>query len=382
MTFGFIPTVMLPCDTNNILWVEKYRPKKLEDMTQNKYLLDLFRSSVKTKNIPHFLFYGPPGSGKTSAILAIGRELFKEYFSDRVIEFNASDDRGINAVREKITGEAKKYVTEVVSKDRTHIPPFKIIILDEADSMTEEAQDALRVIIEQYSSVTRFCFICNYIGKITSAIKSRCSIIYFKKLSNACMINKLKNIAIQERLELDENILNTVLDISNGDMRKAIMMLQNLKYLYLFKKSLHKPISKIPSKELEYLPTTFLGNKIGEKITESDVYQIATYFSLEKAAEILQRAMQMESIVQLSELSKEIIATGYPVDNILAQLNKEVLKSNKLTDKEKAMILIYSGDIFYKLKECSNEYIQLLNYLSCVSGIKFHNRVYSDLGGG
>jgi replication factor C subunit 2/4 len=213
---------------DSVPWFEKYRPRRLADMTQTQNLLDLFKNSIETGDMTHYLFYGPPGTGKTSAILAMGREIFKEYFQTRVIEFNASDDRGINAVREKISNDAKKYVTETVSEDGSRIPPYKIIILDEADSMTDEAQDALRVIIEQYSGVTRFCFICNYISKITDAIKSRCTPVYFKKLSNECMVGKLNEIAVKESMELPKKILNTIIDVSNGDMRKAIMMLKTL----------------------------------------------------------------------------------------------------------------------------------------------------------
>src|SRR5207253_3400513 len=118
------------------------------------------------------------------------------------------------------TNEAKIKVTETISADGTKIPPYKIIILDEADSMTDEAQDALRVIIEQYSTVTRFCFICNYISKITDAIKSRCSPVYFKKINYECMLNKLNEIATKESMDLPANIFDTIIEVSNGDMRK------------------------------------------------------------------------------------------------------------------------------------------------------------------
>nr|URM62118.1 ATPase family [Mimivirus sp.] len=221
---------------NSVPWIEKYRPRKLKDFVQSQNLINLFKNSTAKGEMTHFLFYGPPGTGKTSVILAMGREIFKEHFTTRVIEFNASDDRGINAVREKITNEAKKFVTQIVKPDGTIIPSYKIIILDEADSMTDEAQDALRVIIEQYSTTTRFCFICNYISKITDAIKSRCTAIYFKKLDDECMIDKLKEISTKESMKLSDEILSTIIDVSNGDMRKAIMLLQNLKYLYSFKK--------------------------------------------------------------------------------------------------------------------------------------------------
>lgn len=357
-------------DIGSLPWVEKYRPKKIDELTQDENLIGLFRNMIITKNIPHFLFYGLSGSGKTSAILAIGREIFKECFSCRVIEFNASDDRGINAVREKISNEAKKYVTEIICQDGSRIPPFKIIILDEADSMTDEAQDALRVIIEQYSGVTRFCFICNYISKITDAIKSRCTAVYFKKLSNDCMIDKLDNIANKEQMTIPKKILNKIIDVSNGDMRKAIMLLQNLKYLYDFKKSQNNLLSNMSLDELKYVLTINTNMNNTMDITEDDIYHIAAFIPMKKANIILENTLLVTSIKEISTLSKEILAMGYPIDNVLMQLNKAVLQTKKLDDTEKAKIIIYAGQIFSKMKECANEYIQLLNYLACIYGIK------------
>lgn len=363
---------------DSIPWIEKYRPRKMEDMKQTQNLIDLFQNSIKTGNLTHYLFYGPPGTGKTSAILAMGREIFKEHFPTRVIEFNASDDRGINAVREKITNEAKKYVTEIINEDGTKIPPYKIIILDEADSMTDEAQDALRVIIEQYSTVTRFCFICNYISKITDAIKSRCSVVYFKKISNKCMINKLNEISIKESMELPKKILNIVIDVSNGDMRKAIMLLQNLKYLYNYKNNMEKPLNDMTVRELKYIPIIPIGSEIKNEITETDIYDIAASISLEKAHLIINDILACNSILEISLLSKKIIAMGYPIDNILIQLNKAILETDKMDDQKKAKIIYYSGKIFLKMKECANEYIQLLDYLSCINGILKGNTAYDQ----
>ena len=361
---------------DSIPWVEKYRPRALCDMTQDKNLIDLFNNNVATGDMTHYLFYGPPGTGKTSAILALGREIFKEHFSTRVIEFNASDDRGINAVRENITNEAKKYVCNMTLEDGTKIPSYKIIILDEADSMTDEAQDALRVIIEQYSTVTRFCFICNYISKITDAIKSRCSLIYFKKLSDECMINKLKQIATKEEMELKDNILKTIIEVSDGDMRKAIMLLQNFKYLYCYKKSLTKKLEQMTIDELKLVRITIREKGIDPEITESDIYEIASCIDITKAHNIIDETLSCKNIKEITLLSKRIISLGYPIDNVLIQLNKSVLETTKLTDHEKAKIIKYSGTIFLRMKECSNEYIQLLDYLSSIRGIKKGMLVY------
>lgn len=364
---------------DSIPWVEKYRPHHLKNVVQDPKLIDMLTNTVKTGSLSHLLLYGPPGTGKTSAILAIGRELFKEHFATRVIEFNASDDRGINAVREKITNEAKKFVAEAKCLDGSTIPPYKIIILDEADSMTEEAQDALRVIIEQYSTVTRFCFICNYISRITDAIKSRCSSVHFKKLSREVMISKLEDIAKLEKMELQQTILESIIDVSNGDMRKAIMMLQNLRYIHNFRELVKKPFNEMTSREMNTASQIHNPSNLQKEITTNDVYMMAACITPTKSNWIIEQALECASIKELSKLTKETVSTGYPVDTILAQLNNSVLNTKKLTDNQKAMIILYSQKILIRMKECSNEYIQLLDYLVHVSGIKkeceYHTRL-------
>lgn len=349
----------------SIPWIEKYRPKNINEISQNHKLIDLFNNCITDKNIPHFLFYGSPGTGKTSAILTIGRAIFKEQYPNRIIEFNASDDRGINSVREKITHEAKKYVATMTSKDGSEIPSYKIIILDEADSMTDEAQDALRVIIEQYSTVTRFCFICNYISKITDAIKSRCSLIYFKKLDNGCMLKKLSDISVMENIELKEDIINTIIDLANGDMRKAIMILQNVKYLYDFKNFLKKSVNKMSLPELKIFNHVNLGC-YKDRVTVQDIYKIASYLDIDQINNIINNTINCKNIYELSGVAKDIIALGYPIDNILFQLNNNILHSEKFTDEHKASIIYNSGNIFLKIRECANEYIQLLSYLTYI----------------
>lgn len=367
------------CEQNldSIPWIEKYRPKKLWDMVQSNELLDLFQNNINTGHMTHYIFYGPPGTGKTSAILAMGREIFEEYFPSRVIEFNASDDRGIGAVREKISNEAKKYVSEIVKENGKKIPPYKIIILDEADSMTDEAQDALRVIIEKYSTVTRFCFICNYISKITDAIKSRCSAIYFKRLTNECMVKKLNDISKKEKIVLSKNIINTVIEVSNGDMRKAIMMLQNLKYLYEYKKDINRPINDISIEKINFMSFFNLKKRTSEEIVKSDIYEIAASISIEKANEIIEEIFKCNNIKNIIEISRSIIRLGYPIDNIISQINNAMLISKKLNNEQKSQIIKYSGNIFFKMKNCANEHIQLSDYLACIYGTKKGIHLYT-----
>jgi replication factor C subunit 2/4 len=173
------------------------------------------------------MFYGPPGTGKTSTILALSKELFgHEFFKQRVTELNASDERGIAVVREKI----KKFAQRKIARHpdgRTDIPPIQICILDEADSMTGDAQAALRRIIEQFSSTTRFCIICNYISKIIDPLASRCVKFRFSPISKEAQMERLKLICEREGVEVaGDDVFNALIDISQGDLRRSINMLQ------------------------------------------------------------------------------------------------------------------------------------------------------------
>lgn len=356
--------------TDYLPWVEKHRPKKLEDLVQDPKLTDIFADYVETGNMPHLLFYGPPGTGKTSAILAICRGIFKEFYSTRVIEFNASDDRGINAVRDKISFEAKKMVSVSRCSDGTMIPPYKVIILDEADAMTDEAQDALRVIIEKYSPGARFCFICNYICKITDAIKSRCYSVYFKKLGTDCVVNKLNLIATEEKMKLAPKIYNTIVEISNGDMRKAIMMLQNLKYLHGLKKKSVNSVCNLTMKEFKHIDAFYRSDKFDSvEITEKEIYNMFAHIDSDHGERIIAKIVSAKNVCELIKIGKNIVALGYPVDNILSQITSLILASDSITDVKKARIINYSNKILYRMKMSSNEYIQLLDYITQINSI-------------
>jgi replication factor C subunit 2/4 len=206
----------------NESWVEKFRPKNLDDVESHEDIIMSLKNCIKTKNLPHLLFFGPSGCGKTSTILALAREIFgSKYWSDRVIELNASDERGIKVVREKI----KRYAMNSVSID-DNIPPWKIIILDEADNMTSDSQFALRKIMEDYSKVTRFCIICNYHNKIIDPIVSRCSLYRFKPIPKENIHLKLKDICLKENSIIDNDSIVMIEKLSRGDLRKAINFLQ------------------------------------------------------------------------------------------------------------------------------------------------------------
>lgn len=176
------------------------------------------------------LFYGPPGTGKTSTILALAKELYgPELMKSRVLELNASDERGIAIVREKVKDFARMQLTNptAASKSRYPCPPFKIIVLDEADSMTQDAQSALRRTMETYSKITRFCLICNYVTRIIDPLASRCSKFRFKSLDQNNAKARLEEIAEKEGVTLEEGALDALIRCSEGDLRKAITFLQS-----------------------------------------------------------------------------------------------------------------------------------------------------------
>ncbi len=176
------------------------------------------------------LFYGPPGTGKTSTILALAKELYgPEMFRTRVLELNASDERGISIVREKVKDFARMQLSNPPPqyKDRYPCPPYKIIILDEADSMTQDAQSALRRTMETYSKITRFCLICNYVTRIIDPLASRCSKFRFKMLDQGNAKKRLEDIAKNESVKLEDRALDALIKCSEGDLRKAITFLQS-----------------------------------------------------------------------------------------------------------------------------------------------------------
>lgn len=183
--------------------------------------------------LPHMLFYGPPGTGKTSTILALAKSLFgPQLFRSRILELNASDERGISIVREKIKDFARVQLSNPPAHDSEYrekypCPPFKIIILDEADSMTQDAQSALRRTMERYSRITRFCLVCNYVTRIIDPLASRCSKFRFKSLDGSAAGSRLEDIAKLEKLSLDDGVVDTLIRCSDGDLRKAITFMQS-----------------------------------------------------------------------------------------------------------------------------------------------------------
>ena len=205
---------------SNVMWVEKYRPKKMTELVNQKDVVGSINSMLKKQSeLPHLLFSGSAGVGKTTAALCLSSEILREHWRTYTLELNASDERGINMVRERV----KKF-SRFAGLD-TEIP-FKIIILDEADEMTSDAQTALRRIIEDTSKICRFILIANNLSKIIAPIQSRCVVFKFTRISDKDIISQLKFIAKQEKIKTDEKGLQTICDHTSGDLRHAINILQ------------------------------------------------------------------------------------------------------------------------------------------------------------
>ncbi|KAJ7180745.1 P-loop containing nucleoside triphosphate hydrolase protein [Mycena filopes] len=214
-----------PFENENLPWVEKYRPVTLDDVVSHKDITTTIEKFIEKNRLPHLLFYGPPGTGKTSTILAVARRIYGSEYRKQILELNASDDRGIDVVREQIKQFAE--TRTLFSKG------YKLIILDEADMMTQQAQAALRRVIEQYTKNVRFCIICNYVNKIAPAIQSRCTRFRFSPLP-IVEVEKRLDAVIEGRTVLEPvtpvkvtpDGKAALLKLSKGDMRRALNVLQ------------------------------------------------------------------------------------------------------------------------------------------------------------
>ncbi|KAK7353215.1 hypothetical protein VNO80_18656 [Phaseolus coccineus] len=315
-------------------WVEKYRPRKVKDVAHQEEVVRVLTNTLETGSCPHMLFYGPPGTGKTTTALAIAHQLFgPELYKSRVLELNASDDRGINVVRTKIKDFAAVAVGTNKRKKGHPCPPFKIIVLDEADSMTEDAQNALRRTMETYSKVTRFFFICNYVSRIIEPLASRCAKFRFKPLSEEIMSSRILYICKEEGLCLDAEALSTLSSISHGDLRRAITYLQSAARLF------------------------------GSSISSENLISVSGVVP-EKVVEAVLQACRSGNFDFANKSVNNFIAEGYPASQMLTQLFEAIVEENDISDEQKARISKKLGEADKCLIDGADEYLQLLDVVS------------------
>lgn len=320
-------------NTQSMPWVDKYRPNRIRNIVHQNELMRTLRNILETGEMPHLLFHGPPGTGKTTTILALAHELFgQNKVKERILELNASDDRGISVVRNEILTFAKMSIGNVDPNYKC--PPFKILILDEADAMTPDAQSALRKIMEETSNVTRFCLICNYVDKIIEPIISRCMQYRFIPIDNKNMISRLKFISKKENIDIDEHIYDLITNVVEGDLRKGIMLLQNVKYF----------------------------SKSGKQIDSHDIYDLVGYAPESKIKNLLEQCGK-SSIVRIINLGETFNSYGYSTYIICSQIGKEIIKMENIGDNVKSNILKKIAKTQCMLNDRANENIQFINLL-------------------
>ena len=317
-------------------WVEKYRPKKISDVSSQEEVTAALKTAIVSGQLPHLLFYGPPGTGKTSTILACCRELYGyEIMKTRVLELNASDDRGIKVVRTKIKAFAQTTVGRATFNG-VQVPPFKIIILDEADTMTETAQAALRRTIEDYSKVTRFCLICNYVSRIIEPLASRCAKFRFKPVPTEPLLHRLQHVADEEHLSLGKNTLNALFDASGGDMRKAITFMQGAAQLVN--------------------PNGMSSNPI----EPSHVHQLSGKIPADVLGSFWE-AVKGGKFDSVQRQVKDLCAEGYSAIAILECITKDVIDGDFMNDAQKAKVLIKVAEADKCLADSADEELQLMD---------------------
>lgn len=301
-------------------WIEKYRPKSLDNIIGNQCANQQFKNIVSSGNIPHLLLSGVPGTGKTTSVICLAKIILQEKFYDAFIELNASDERGIDVIRNKITTFCKKKVT---------LPEkaYKIIFLDEVDYMTPIAQQALRRIIELYTSSTRFIMACNSSSNIIEAIQSRCVLIRFSKIDTESIFDRLKTICALENLEYSDEGLMQLIKISDGDVRRAINNLQSIAITF--------------------------GNVTPENITD-----IANLPSTLITENLIKKCLE-KKFENAQQIITNLVSDGYDAQDIIHSLFYTI-KDYKMDPKLKLCSMKYIGKAQINLAKGGDPMIQLL----------------------
>ena len=318
---------------NGLMWIEKYRPRTLDEVVNQRESVDGIRALLKNPGtMPHLMFSGPPGTGKSTMALCIARQLMGDNFRRLVLELNASDERGIGVVRERIKG-----FSQVIQTAPSGVQ-YGLVILDECDEMTRDAQTALRRIMETSSRTSRFILICNYQSGIIEPIQSRCSIFRFRQLEKKDAIAYLKTICKAEDVSADQDALERVFDLSEGDLRRAINSLQ-----------LAATSSKTGKLDLAHL------NKTAPDDESDSVHAMlvtAVQGNFVKARDLMYELMGKRGMS-----GREIIRTA----------NREIVRLAELDSKKQVEAVRLLGEYDFRLSQGANEDIQLSAMLAQIS---------------
>jgi replication factor C small subunit len=316
------------------IWTEKYRPKDFSDIKGQKEIVKRVKSFVEHKNMPHLLFAGPAGVGKTSLALVVARQFFGESWRQNFLELNASDERGIDVIRVKVKDFARTRAIGDV--------PFKIIYLDECDALTKEAQQALRRTMENYTATCRFILGCNYSSKILDPIQSRCAVFRFKPLEKEELLKIIKKISEEEGLKIDEDAKEAIITVSEGDCRKLENILQS-------------------------------SSVLDKQITEESVFAISSSAKPKEVIDTLNLALENKFVEARDKLLDTMLKHGLSGLDIIKQIQKELLNLD-MNNRAKLNLISKCGEAEFRISEGSDEFVQLEAFLAEVALVGENNK--------
>jgi replication factor C subunit 2/4 len=309
-----------------IPWIEKYRPTILEEILIEPFIKDKINKILLNNSIPNMIITGEPGTGKTSTILFLAKEIYKNNYNDNVLELNASDDRGLLIINNKIYPFCKK---KILQSDVCH----KLVILDEADSITSKAQNVLSNIISEFRSNTRFVFICNDCSQIIESIQSRCMIIKYPKINQQNLQYKIEHICKNENIKYDLDSINILLFVSDYDIRQAI---NNLECIY---------------------------HSLNE-LTEENIYKIIDKPKLYYITDILNECYNKNFSNAIKIVSK-LYNKGYTPNDILLTIMKYLMENNNdLSNENKIKIYEITSHSYITINDCTDTLLQLCGCIS------------------
>jgi len=306
------------------MWTEKYRPENFSDIYGQNEIVKRVQAFIQQQNMPHLLFSGPAGIGKTSLALVIAKQFFKDTWRQNFLELNASDERGIDIIRNKVKDFARTRAIGDV--------PFKIIYLDESDALTREAQQALRRTMENFTKTCRFILACNYSSKIIDPIQSRCAVFHFKPLKKEDIFSLIKKISQSENLKIDADAQEVLYEISGGDCRKLENILQS-------------------------------SAVIDQNITKDLIYSLASAARPKEIKEVLEFALQQDFIKSRNKLIDTMLQHGLSGLDIIKQIQREIWNLD-IPDRLKVNFIDKCGEIEFRMVEGSDEFLQLEAFLA------------------
>ncbi|MCJ7450137.1 MAG: replication factor C small subunit [Candidatus Nanohaloarchaeota archaeon QJJ-9] len=311
------------------VWTEKYRPDTLDEVIGHKNITERLKAFVKKERVPHMMFAGPAGTGKTTSAIALAKDLYGEEWKQNFMETNASDDRGIGVVRNQIKDFAR---SKPINAD------FKIIFLDESDALTNDAQQALRRTMEKYSESCRFILSCNYSSKIIPPIQSRCAIFRFNRLEDDEVGKYLDNLAEGEGLEVTETGMDALKRVSSGDLRKATNVLQ-------------------------------AASIQGGEIDEEKVFEVAASLRPEEVKEVLDKALEGDFIEARKELSDLMVNRGLDGLDVIKAINREIYNLD-ISEQKKLEVIEQMGEYEFRIVEGGSPDLQIESLLAQISSLK------------